>query len=176
MTRARDTANIVDLPDAKGDLYASTAADAPVRVALGTTGQFLQADTVQTSGMKWASGPIAGTATTGATGVGYMGLPQNASGGTTGTYFSGLADAGGHIYSTASRQVTISSNAAVPYPVGTAITIINGTGATATIVCSDTMWLAGAGTTGNRTLAPFGMATAVKLASTTWIISGSGLT
>jgi hypothetical protein len=38
------------------------------------------------------------------------------------------------------------------------------------------MWLAGAGTTGSRTLAAFGMATAVKIASTTWIISGNGLT
>jgi hypothetical protein len=36
--------------------------------------------------------------------------------------------------------------------------------------------LAGVGTTGSRTLAPFGMATAVKITSTSWMISGSGLT
>jgi hypothetical protein len=41
---------------------------------------------------------------------------------------------------------------------------------------SDTLVLAGAGTTGSRTLAANGMATALKIASTTWIISGSGLT
>jgi hypothetical protein len=38
------------------------------------------------------------------------------------------------------------------------------------------MYLAGAGTTGSRTLAAYGMATAVKMTSTTWIISGNGLT
>jgi hypothetical protein len=36
--------------------------------------------------------------------------------------------------------------------------------------------LAGPGTTGSRTLAPFGMATALKITSTSWIISGNGLT
>jgi hypothetical protein len=43
-------------------------------------------------------------------------------------------------------------------------------------ITSDTLLLAGAGTTGSRTLAPFGMATAVKITSTSWIISGNGLT
>jgi len=38
------------------------------------------------------------------------------------------------------------------------------------------MRLAGAGTTGNRTLAANGVATAIKITSTEWIISGTGLT
>jgi hypothetical protein len=38
------------------------------------------------------------------------------------------------------------------------------------------MRLAGAGTTGNRTLAANGVATAIKLTATEWIISGVGLT
>jgi len=38
------------------------------------------------------------------------------------------------------------------------------------------MYLAGTGTTGTRTLAQYGMATAVKITSTSWIISGNGLT
>jgi hypothetical protein len=41
---------------------------------------------------------------------------------------------------------------------------------------SDTMYLGGTGTTGTRTLASYGVATALKIAATTWIISGSGLT
>jgi hypothetical protein len=62
-------------------------------------------------------------------------------------------------------------------PVGTTLVFIAGTGATVTIsITSDTLLLAGLGTTGSRTLAAFGMATAVKIASTTWIISGNGLT
>jgi hypothetical protein len=38
------------------------------------------------------------------------------------------------------------------------------------------MYLAGPGTTGTRTLAAYGMATAVKITSASWIISGNGLT
>ena len=43
-------------------------------------------------------------------------------------------------------------------------------------ITTDTMRLAGAGTTGSRTLAANGIATALKLTSTEWIISGTGLT
>ncbi len=43
-------------------------------------------------------------------------------------------------------------------------------------ITSDTLVFAGDGTIGSRTLAASGMATAVKITSTRWIISGSGLT
>ena len=120
--------------------------------------------------------PAAGTTATGTSGFGYMGLPQNSA--TTGAYEVVAADAGKHIYSTATRTITIPPNANVAMPVGTTIVFVAGTGATVTIsITSDTLILAGLGTTaGSRTLAPFGMATAVKIASTTWIISGNGLT
>jgi hypothetical protein len=117
----------------------------------------------------------AGTTATAASGLGYMGLPQNAT--TTGAATIAAADAGKHIYSTATRTLTIDSNANLALPVGTTITFVAGSGATVTIaITTDTMYLAGPGTTGSRTLAAFGMATAVKIASTTWIISGNGLT
>ena len=119
--------------------------------------------------------PSAGTTTTGATGVGYMGLPQNAT--TTGSYTLVAGDAGKHIYSTATRTVTIPSNASVAMPVGTTITFIAGGGATVTIaITSDTMYLVSSGSTGSRTLAQYGMATVAKITSTTWVISGNGLT
>jgi hypothetical protein len=116
-----------------------------------------------------------GTVATAARGVGYMGVPQS-SAATTGSYTIVAADAGEHIYSTATRTITIDSNANLALPVGTAITFIAATGATVTIaITSDTLLLAGAGTTGSRTLSPFGMATAIKITSTSWIISGNGL-
>lgn len=119
--------------------------------------------------------PNDGTISTAATNVGYMGIPQNSI--TTGAYTVVAADAGEHIYSSATRTITIDSNANLALPVGTVLTFISGAGATTTIaITSDTMYLAGAGTTGSRTLAPHGMATAVKVASTTWYISGNGLT
>jgi hypothetical protein len=117
----------------------------------------------------------AGTTATAASGLGYMGLPQNAT--TTGAATVAAVDAGKHIYSTATRTITIDSNANLALPIGTTITFIATTGATVTIaITTDTMYLAGTGTTGSRTLAAHGMATAVKVAATTWYISGNGLT
>jgi hypothetical protein len=116
------------------------------------------------------------TTSTAARGAGYMGIPQSTAA-TTGSYTIVAADAGEHIYTTATRTITIPANASVALPVGTAISFVAASGATVTIaITSDTLLLAGAGTTGSRTLAPFGMATALKITSTSWIISGNGLT
>jgi len=43
-------------------------------------------------------------------------------------------------------------------------------------ITTDTLTLAGSTTTGTRSLAQNGVATAIKVASTSWIISGAGLT
>lgn len=111
--------------------------------------------------------------------VGYINIPQNSQ---SAAYTTVLADAGKHLLhpsaDTTARTFTIDSNANVAYPVGTAITFINQASAgTMTIaITSDTMRLAGAGSTGSRTLAANGVATAIKVATTEWIISGVGLT
>lgn len=92
------------------------------------------------------------------------------------------ADAGKHIFhpsaDTTGRTWTIPANASVAYSIGTALTFINqnGAGDITIAITSDTMRLAGAGTTGSRTLADNGVATAIKVTSTEWIISGTGLT
>ena len=79
---------------------------------------------------------------------------------------------------TTPRTWTIPANSSVPYPVGTTLTFVNqdGAGDLTIAITSDTMRLAGAGTTGSRTLAANGIATAVKVASTEWVINGTGLT
>ena len=119
--------------------------------------------------------PAVATTSTGTSGFGYMGLPQNSA--TTGAYGVVAADAGTHIYSSATRTITIPADATIAMPIGSTVVFIAGSGATVTIaITSDTMYLAGLGTTGSRTLAAFGMATAVKITSTSWIISGNGLT
>lgn len=106
-------------------------------------------------------------------------LPQNSK---SAAYTTVLSDANRHIYhpgaDTTARIWTIDSNANVPYPVGTAITFINDTsaGVITISITSDTLVLAGSGATGSRTLAANGMATAVKMTSTRWMINGAGLT
>jgi hypothetical protein len=54
---AQDDSNAIQnaIVDAKGDLIAATAADTPARLAIGTNGQVLTADSTAATGMKWAS-------------------------------------------------------------------------------------------------------------------------
>jgi hypothetical protein len=120
----------------------------------------------------------AATATTASTAasVGYLGVPASA---TTTSATLAIGDVGKHIYVTTDGQtITIPANSAVPYPIGTAISFVAGPSpvVTLSIANNDTMYLAGTGTTGTRTLAAHGMATAIKVAATTWYINGSGLT
>ena len=119
------------------------------------------------------------TASTAAS-VGYMGLPQSA---TATTATLAIGDVGKHIYvNTSGQTITIPAATSVAYPIGTTITFIAGPSAsTVTIaIATDTMYLVGTGTTGSRTLAAHGMATAVKVSGTSssgvWYINGSGLT
>ena len=115
------------------------------------------------------------TASTAAS-VGYMGIPQSA---TATTATLAIGDAGKHIYvNTSSQTITIPANASVAYPIGTAITFVAGpsAGSVTIAIATDTMYLVGAGTTGSRTLAAYGSATAMKVSATAWFIAGTGLT
>jgi len=57
---AGDTAIQPTLLDAKGDLIAATAADTPARLAVGTNGQYLKADSTASTGLSWATLPSSG--------------------------------------------------------------------------------------------------------------------
>lgn len=97
-------------------------------------------------------------------------------------YTAVLADAGKCLFhpaaDTTARIFTIPANASVAYSTGTTLTFINqnAAGVITIAITTDTMRLAGAGTTGSRTLAANGIATATKITTTEWIISGTGLT
>lgn len=92
-----------------------------------------------------------------------------------------LADAQKHMLHPASdanaRTFTIPANSSVAYPIGTAITFVNQTSQVLSIaITTDTLTLANTTTSGTRSLAQNGVATALKITSTLWIISGAGLT
>jgi len=110
--------------------------------------------------------------------LGYLNTPVNSQ---SAAYTLVLADAGKTILHPSSdanaRTFTIPANGSVAYATGTVLTFINMTSQVVTIdITTDTMYLAGTGSTGSRSLAQYGIATAVKIDSTNWVISGNGLT
>ncbi len=149
-------------------------------IVAGPTGPAGATGPVGATGVTGVAGATGPTGVTGATGpTGPSTIPQNSQ---SAAYTLVLGDAGSHIFhpaaDTTARIWTIPANASVAYPVGTAITFVNenSAGVITIAITTDTMRLAGAGTTGSRTLAANGIATALKVTSTSWLISGSGLT
>lgn len=119
--------------------------------------------------------PANAAAATAASTAGYIGMPQISVSANTAIL---ATHAGKHIYTTVTGLThTIPANSNVAFEIGTTLTFITPASVSLSIaVTTDTMYLAGTGTTGTRTLAAYGMATAVKITSTSWIISGNGLT
>lgn len=107
--------------------------------------------------------------------IGYLGCPQNLQ---DATYTTVMADAGKHLYHTSgsAHTWTIDSNANVAYPIGTILTFINasGGGIVTIAITSDTLrW---GSSTGSRSLAANGTASAIKVTSTIWRLTGDGIT
>jgi hypothetical protein len=125
------------------------------------------------------SGTLSNCTVDGTNQVGFRNIPQVSQ---SSAYTLVLADSGDHIFhpsaDTTARTWTIPANSSVAFPIGTAVTFINqnGAGVITIAITSDTMRLSPAGTTGSRTLAANGVATAIKITATEWIISGVGLT
>jgi hypothetical protein len=124
------------------------------------------------------SGTLSNCTVDGTTSVGFRTIPQNSQ---SADYTLVLDDSGRHIFHPVAdnnaRTFTIPANSSVAFPVGTAVTFINMAVASVTIaITTDTLTLSPAGTSGSRTLATNGSATCIKITSTQWLISGSGLT
>ena len=123
------------------------------------------------------SGQLSNCTVDGTDAVGFRNTPVNSQ---SAAYTLVLADAGKTILHPIAddnaRTFTIPANASVAYPVGTVISFVNLINTVTIAITSDTMYLANDGATGSRTLAAYGMATAMKVSTTAWIISGNGLT
>ncbi|HKN44078.1 MAG TPA: hypothetical protein VJW23_09150 [Propionibacteriaceae bacterium] len=157
---------------AQGDIL-YRGASAWARLPAGTSGQFLK--TLGSGADPAYSSTLTATGTPTTDALGYLGVPQNIQ---NGTYTTVMADAGKHIYHTSgsAHTWTIDSNANVAYPIGTILTFLNesGGGNVTLAITSDTLrWGA---STGSRTLAANGTATAIKVTSTAWRLTGDGIT
>ena len=168
---------------ANSDITSLTGLTTPLSIAQGGTAGTTQATARSGIGAA-ASGAntditalnqdvaITATGTIAANTLGFRGLPQNSQ---TGAYTLALSDAGKHI-SITTGGVVVPANSSVAFPIGTAVVVYNDSASSQTIsITTDTMYLAGTATTGSRTLQQRGLATCVKVASTTWVISGAGL-
>jgi hypothetical protein len=148
---------------ASGGTGSGTAAGA--RTNLGAAASGVNADItslVQAVAIN-QSGPIDSTT------LGFRGIPQNQQGG---AYTLVLADAGKHISITTGGVVIPASSTA--FPVGTTIVIFNNSNATQSItITTDTLRQAGTNNTGARTLAVYGVASLIKVATTLWVITGN---
>lgn len=166
---------LADMADLAQDQFIgrTTASTGVPQTATITAAARTVLDDTTTAAMRTTLGLVVGTD------VGYINIPQNSK---SAAYTTVLADAGEHILhpsaDTTARTFTIDSNANVAYAIGTAITFVNqaSAGVLTIAITSDTMRLAVDGTTGSRTLAANGIATALKITATEWIISGAGLT
>lgn len=105
--------------------------------------------------------------------VGWRDAPLNAF---NANYTTVMGDRGKAMEAIAGMTFTIASNASVAYPVGAVLTFINASGGNISIaIASDSLTLAGTATTGTRTLVNAGIATAIKIGATSWLIAGTGL-
>jgi hypothetical protein len=171
--------NATGLPVAGGGTGAATfTAYSVVCAGTTSTGAFQNVSGLGTANYVLTSNGAGALPTWQAAAAGSTLLTQNSK---SAAYTTVLGDAGYHIFhpsaDTTARTWTIDSNANVAYSIGTVITFVNqnAAGIITIAITSDTMRLAGAGTTGSRTLAANGVATALKVTSTEWIISGTGL-
>ena len=102
--------------------------------------------------------------------VGYKGIPQNSQ---SSSYTLALSDIGKHIDIT-TGGVVIPANGSVAFPIGSTIVIFNDSASTQAIsITTDTLRQAGTANVGTRTLAAYGLATVLKVASTVWVVSGN---
>jgi hypothetical protein len=107
----------------------------------------------------------------------YAGIPNN--GQNAGTYQFVLTDNGkAVVFTNTTATWTIPANASVAFPIGAVITLVNGgSGAITLAITSDTLtWYKGGSfANGTRTIAAESVVTILKITSTTWVLTGNGI-
>lgn len=107
-----------------------------------------------------------------------IGVPQNSK---STDYTLVLTDNGKHIFHPVAdandRTFTIPANGTVAFPVGASVTFVNkSVNDLAIAIATDTLTFATDSSTGPRVLATNGIANALKISTTEWLIAGTGIT
>lgn len=154
----------------------STTEVANLKAATATSANAVKSNA--TTGLLQITGPAAASTRVMTTpdadfSVGYLNIPQNSQ---SVDYTLALTDSGKHIFETgASKTITIPANGSIPFPIGSAVTIVANTNSVSIAITSDTLRWAVDGSTGTRTLAAYGIATILKTSATEWLINGTGV-
>lgn len=159
-TGTTSTPGIVQLTDSANSTSITTAA---------TPNSVKAAADTASAALPKAGGTMTGDITFAATQA-YPKVPQNAK---TAAYTLVAGDAGKHI-SITTGGITVPSGV---FAVGDAVSVYNNSGSNQTITqgASTTLRLAGSASTGNRTVAQYGLCTILCVASNVFVISGAGL-
>ena len=169
---------------AKGQLLSASASGTTSVVNVGTNDFVLTADSTQTAGLKWAAAATGDVTLTGVQTLTnktltapVVNLSINANTATTYTFV--LADNGKLVTSNnaAAQTLSIPTNAAVAYAIGTQINVawITGAGQPTinAVVSGTTTILSTAGTsTAPKLRAVNSVATCIKIATDTWLVTG----
>ena len=164
-----------------GDLYIGGTINAIVSNSITATSitatSTISANTLSVTTVGTIGGAVVLTTATIGT-YANLGIPQNSQ---SAAYTTIASDAGWCIFHPASdanaRTFTIAANASVPYALGTVIQFINmSTQAVTIAINSDTLTWAQGGASGSRTLAQYGVANCIKIATTQWLLTGTNVT
>jgi hypothetical protein len=157
------------LVDAKGDLVTATADNTPARLAVGSNDTLLVADSVQSTGLKWASLTASQIPTLDATKV-----PTQVQNARTDSYTLVLGDAGKLIEmgKATAQTLTVPLNSSVAFPTGTKIDIIQTGAGETTIAATGGVTINSEGSK-LKLNAQWAGATLIKRATDTWIVIGS---
>ena len=108
--------------------------------------------------------------------IGYRDVPQVSF---SANATAAASDAGKHYYSTTAGNLalTLPDNSNVAFSTGATLTIVVNAAGNVLVnaAAGVTLYMAGSSTAGNRVVGAYGLASVMKVAANTWVISGTGV-